>query len=179
MDNDRFRKMSDIQLRTTLNVWLEEIAISLNLRDKKILEVGIAGDDKPSGSYKFFGERNNWTTLDKNPIWKPDIEADICESGLADNSFDLVIMTQTLEHIWDFKKAISEIYRITKQYAIIDCPWMFAYHCDKIRKDTPTDEWDDYWRISPSAMKKLCKELGFKEVKVRMKDELTIALCQK
>lgn len=170
---------NNFQLRTLLNVWLEEIAISLNLRGKNILEVGIAGDDKPSGSYKFFGAGNNWTTLDKNSIWKPDVEVDICESGLPDNSFDLVIMTQTLEHIWDFKKAISEIYRITKEYAIIDCPWMFDYHCDKIRMGAPHDEWDDYWRISPSAMKKLCKWAGFGEVRVRMQNELTLALCQK
>jgi len=166
-------------LRNQLNVWLEAIAIRLNLREKKILEVGIAGDEKPSGSYKFFGEGNDWKTLDKNSKWEPDIVADITNSEIPDDFYDLVIMTQALEHIWDYKKALSEINRITKEYAIIDCPFKYVFHQDTIRKNQPWWEWDDYWRFTPSAFKKLLQEAGFKEVEINFNEELTLALCKK
>ena len=171
--------MIDENLRIQLNVWLEQLAMRLNLKGKKILEIGIAGDEKPSGSYKFFGQGNKWTTMDINPKWKPDIVADICNSGISDNSFDLVIMTQTLEHIWDYKKALSEIYRITKEYAIIDCPFNVPIHQDIIRKDDPWEEWDDYIRLTPAGLRKSLLEAGFKEVKTLFQPLLTLCVAKK
>jgi hypothetical protein len=165
-------------LRPRLNVSLERLAMELGLTGKNILEVGIAGDEKPSGSYKFFGQGNEWKTLDKNAKWQPDIVADICDSGLNDNSFDLVIMTQVLEHIWDYQKALAELYRISKQYVIVDSPWMFPFHCDMARAESKI-KWDDYWRFSPSAMFKLLKEVGFKEVNIFSDDLFVLTLCQK
>ena len=170
---------TDYQLRNQLNIWLEAIAIKLNLRDKEILEIGIAGDEKPSGSYKFFGEGNKWITLDKNSKWEPDIVADITNNNIPDSSYDLIIMTQTLEHIWDYKKALSELYRISKKYAIVDCPFIYSFHQDAIRKTSPWWEWDDYWRFTPTAFRKLLQETGFKEVEINFNKQNTIALCQK
>ncbi len=49
---------------------------------------------------------------------------DICESGLASESYDLVIASDVIEHIDDDSKAISEITRILKDgsHAIITVP---------------------------------------------------------
>ena len=175
----RNKDCSDFYYRTGLNIELEKLAVELNLTGKRILEIGIAGDEKPSGSHKFFGKGNYWATLDKNPKWKPDIISDICNSKLPDNSFDLIIMTETLEHIWDYKKALSEIGRISKQYAIIDCPFQYSFHCDIIRGDNRHwSEWDDYWRFTPAAFNKILKEAGAKEVKIRFNNLFTIALCE-
>jgi len=162
-----------------LNTWLEIIAIKWNLKNKDILEIGIGGDEKPSGSYRYFGEGNNWTTMDINPKWKPDIIGDITNNSIKDNSYDLVIMTQTLEHIWDFKKAIEELHRITRKYVLLDCPWMWGFHRDIVREETPTHEWDDYWRISPSALYKLLKDIGFKNVIIKFKEYLTLCIAEK
>jgi SAM-dependent methyltransferase len=171
--------MPDPQMRIQLNAWLEGLAVKLNLRNKEILEVGLAGDEKPSGSYRFFGKGNKWKTLDIDPKWEPDIVADICDSGLESNSFDLVIMTQTIEHIWDFRKALSEIHRLTRKYAIIDCPFMYVFHQDKIRSSRPWQEWDDYWRFTPAGFKKLLEGAGFRDVKISFMPLLSLALCQK
>ncbi len=159
---------------------LEQIAMELNLKEKDILEVGIAGDDKPSGSYKFFGEGNTWTTADIEPMWKPDILCDIsnCPQIVA-NSYDLVIMTQALEHIWDYKGAMENLYRITRKYLIIDCPWMFPFHHDKVREAKTYADWDDYWRFSPTTMWRLLKGVGFKEVKIIGEQEFTLCLAEK
>ena len=166
------------ELRQQLNAWLESYAVRWNLQDKNILEIGIAGDEKPSGSHKYFGKGNRWTTLDKESKWKPDILVDITKNKIPDNTFDLVIMVQTLEHIWDYKKALSEIYRITKDKVIIDCPFMYEFHQDKLR---PVD-WqysDDYWRFTPAAMNRLLEEVGFKKVDILFRQINTLCLAEK
>ena len=166
------------RLRTVLNASLEKIAMSMNLENKSILEIGIAGDDKPSGSYQFFGKGNKWTTVDKNPKWGPDFVDDITQSNFKDNEFDLVIMTQTLEHIWDYNKALSELYRITSDYLIIDCPFLYEFHQDYLRPCS-WEEWDDYWRFTPAAFRKLLLGAGFKTVNVTFSNENTLAVCRK
>lgn len=158
--------MSNSLLRIKVNTWLEQIAMGLNLQDKDILEIGIAGDPKPSGSHQFFGEGNRWKTMDINPKWAPDIVDDITRAKTKDNSFDLIIMTQTLEHIWDYDQALKNLHRITRKHIIVDCPWMYPFHQDAIRSEEDGLKWDDYWRFSPSAMYKLLTNIGFKKVKV-------------
>jgi|TARA_Y100000296_G_C5174026_1_gene258968 SAM-dependent methyltransferase len=167
-----------MSLRNKVNVFLEKIAIELNPIDWDILEIGIAGDEKPSGSYRFFGKNNKWTTMDINPKWKPDIVGDITNNQIPDNAYDLVIMTQTLEHIWDYEKAIKEIYRVCKRYAIIDCPFHCAFHQDNQRQK-PWQEWDDYWRHTPAAMNKLLLNAGFKGVDLEFRHEVILCLATK
>lgn len=158
-------------LRTQCNFLMIGYAKQLGLRGARILDIGIAGDEKPSGNYKYFGEGNEWTTLDKIEATKPNILADICESGLADNSFDLVILSNTIEHIWDFKKAIGEVIRIAKSYFIIDCPFMYPYHPNDAEGD-----YADYWRISAQAMKRLVEEAGGDVMEETQTDNFTSVL---
>lgn len=137
----------------------------------KILDVGIGGDkERPSENYKYFPSKN-FKTMDVDRQWQPNFVGDICKTDFRDNYWDLVILSQTLEHIWDFRAAIKEIHRITKQYAIIDSPFMYQHH--------PEDNFDDYWRFSPQALQKLCQEVGF-ECEVKLIDGLlTTTLCKK
>ena len=165
-------------LRNFLNSVLERYAVKLSPSGWNILEIGIAGDEKPSGSYKFFGQGNKWTTLDKEAKWKPDIVADITNNKIPDNEYDLVIMTQTLEHIWDYKKALSEINRITKKWAIVDCPFMYPFHQDN-QRICEWQEWDDYWRFTPATMNRLLKEVGFKEIDIKFNEIVTICVANK
>ena len=138
-----------------------------------ILEIGIDGDEKPSGNHKYFGRGNNWQTLDFLLELEPDIVADITDNNLASDNWDLVICSQNLEHIFDFQKAISEIFRILKSrgYAIIDCPWEFPYHGLPV--------YDDYWRISDTAMKRLLIDAKFQIIECKRLGCLTTALVQK
>lgn len=161
------------ELRTKLNKELEGYAKQLQLRNAKILDVGIAGDKiKPSDRYPIFGRENVFKTLDILPQFNPDYVADICHTDFSDDYWDLVICCQTIEHIWDYKDAITEIFRVTKKYAIIDCPFMYPQHNEP--------GFDDYWRFSASAIKRLAEEAGFQKVQAKNIDNLlTIALCQK
>lgn len=139
----------------------------------KCLDVGIAGDEKPSGNYKYFGKGNIWKTLDVVESLKPDIVADITDTHLPQDEWDLIICSQTLEHIFEFQKAIGEIYRILKPggYAILDCPFEYPYHGEA--------DFDDYWRMSDTALVRLAGEVGFEVVDYGMMGPLTTGLFRK
>lgn len=121
----------------------------------KVLEIGIDGDVKPGGNYKYFGIGNDYKTLDKLERIKPDIIADICDTGLPKEKWDLIIFSHTLEHIYNFKKALRECHRLLKKggFLIVDCPFVYEYHAQS--------EYDDYWRISHKALQKILTGIGF------------------
>ena len=120
-----------------------------------ILEIGIDGDERPSGNFRYFGKGNNWKTLDFLPRLQPDFVADITDTKMPSEKWDLIICSQTLEHIFEVRKAVSEIFRMLKKggYAILDSPWNYQYH--------GLPDYDDYWRISFTALKRLMLEAGF------------------
>ena len=53
--------------------------------------------------------------------------ADITDLPFADNSFDIVLCTHTLEHIREPKKALDELIRVAKQRLIIVVPRQREY----------------------------------------------------
>jgi len=143
-------------------------------RKWKVMEVGIDGDPKPGGNYKYFGIGNDYKTLDILEKVNPDIVADICDTELPKEDWDLIILSQTLEHIFDFRAAIKECHRLIKPggFLIIDCPFVYPYH--------GTNGYDDYWRISHTALKILLEEVGFKFGKtVSFNSLLTSAMVKK
>jgi 2-polyprenyl-3-methyl-5-hydroxy-6-metoxy-1,4-benzoquinol methylase len=55
----------------------------------------------------------------------PDItikNGDIYDISYKDNSFDLVLCTEVLEHLEDPEKALKELKRVTKKYCLISVP---------------------------------------------------------
>jgi len=140
----------------------------------KVLEVGIDGDPKPGGNYKYFGVGNDYKTLDILERLQPDIVADICDTGLPSEEWDLIILSQTLEHIFDFKKAIKECHRLLKKggFLIVDCPFICKYH--------GLSGYDDYWRISHKALQILLNNLDFEYGNCGLVDDiLTSAIARK
>lgn len=142
-------------------------------RQWNVLEIGIDGDPKPSGNFNYFGRGNNFITMDFLERLYPDIVADITNNDLEGNYWDLVICSQDLEHIFEVQKAVDEIFRILKPggYAILDCPWEFPYH--------GVGDYDDYWRISESGMRKMVQKAGFQIIECKGNGCLTTALVRK
>lgn len=83
-----------------------------------------------------------------------DVVGDIHALPIADNSFDCVFCTGTLEHVRNPAQAIQEIYRIVKPGGLvhIDVPFIQGYHPD------PTD----YWRFTLDGLRLLCEK--FEEI---------------
>ena len=122
------------------------------------LEVGIDGDERPSGNYRNFSLGNKWTTMDNVADFKPDVVADICDTKLPEDSYDLIIVSQTLEHVYEFSKVFGECQRLLKKggYLIIDCPFMYPFH--------GTNDYGDYWRLTHQAMRKQLQSAGLQVI---------------
>ena len=143
----------------------------------KVLEIGIDGDPKPGGNYKYFGIGNDYKTLDILKRVNPDIVADICDTKLPKEQWDLIIFSQTIEHIFDFRSSIKECHRLLKKggFLIIDCPFLYPYHGIEGKEG-----YGDYWRISHTAIKKLLEEVGFEIEKIELVNNmLTSAMVRK
>jgi len=123
--------------------------INFNNANGNLLYVGIAGDPV-GGEYSNLFPNFKVSTFDADPIWKPDIVGDITKTHFSDNSWDVIVCVQVIEHIPNIWDLPSEINRILKPggYAIIDCPWMYPYHAEP-------PSFGDYWRVSKDGFKTL------------------------
>lgn len=70
------------------------------------------------------------------------LPADAENLPFADNSFDIVVADNVLEHLPDFKRGLGEVRRVTKRLAIIALPTNFNLCALALLGG------DDYWRIS-------------------------------
>jgi len=93
----------------------------ISLKPKKILEIGIGSGfvSKYLRDKKF-----NLITYDIDKTLRPDVVGTILKAPFADQSFDVVACCEVLEHLpyEDFPKALREIYRLSKKYAILSLP---------------------------------------------------------
>jgi len=68
--------------------------------------------------------------------------------------FDVVFNHTTLEHIYNIKKAFQNLCLLSKDIVIIVVPFLQELHYG--------ENYKDYWRFSPYAIKKLFEENGLK-----------------
>ncbi len=94
----------------------------LSTNPHSILEVGVG--DKVFGNFIKDNTSVSYTSLDIASDLGPDIIAPITNTGLQDNSFDVVCAFEVLEHIpFDqFEVAIRELCRVSKKRVIISIP---------------------------------------------------------
>ena len=74
---------------------------------------------------------------------------------IAAGSFDTILFTQVLEHVYDIRKVISELNRILAPGGtlIMTVPFYAPIH------EAP----EDFWRFTPKAFERLVKESSFDE----------------
>ena len=99
---------------------------------KKVLEIGV-GNKTVSNYLKQQGFKV--TTCDYAKDLNPDYVSDVRKLPFEDNSFDLVLCCEVLEHIPfdDFDKALNEIKRVTRKKSIISLPY-FGYEINFLFK---------------------------------------------
>jgi len=93
----------------------------LKLNPKNILEIGIGNKTVYDCLKK---EGVDVKTLDIDKELKPDFIADVLKMPLKDNSFDLILCAEILEHLpfEDFEKAFSELKRVSIKYVVLSLP---------------------------------------------------------
>ena len=124
---------------------------------KRVLEIGIAGDDPPGANREFF-QAEEYLTLDKDPELKPDYCNDIENlntDAVPMHHFNLVICSQVLEHCWRLQPALAGLWLLVAHggHLIVDVPFMYPPHGDARE--------GDWWRFTPAALERLCTSFGF------------------
>ncbi len=83
-----------------------------------------------------------------------------------DHTFDALICTEVLEHVYNHQKLVDEMYRVCKEGAtgIITIPFSARYHYIPY----------DYFRYTPSALKNIFSKFSKVEISPRGTDVLSI-----
>jgi SAM-dependent methyltransferase len=84
------------------------------------------------------------------------IVADLTDAPvIADGSFDCILLTQTLHLVYDMRAALQTVHRILRPggVALITVPTVSQLCVD------PEDEWEDCWRLTGSAARRLIEEV--------------------
>ncbi|PIP67254.1 MAG: methyltransferase type 11 [Parcubacteria group bacterium CG11_big_fil_rev_8_21_14_0_20_41_14] len=93
----------------------------LSLQPENVLEIGV-GNRIVSEYLKH--SNTAVTTLDIDASLQPDVVASVIAMPVPDKSYSVVLAAEILEHLSfeDLKKALKEIYRASKDYAVISLP---------------------------------------------------------
>ena len=93
----------------------------LKLEPKTVLEIGI-GNGTVAEYLKKQGLEVK--TLDINKDLNPDFSASVLEMPLDNNSFDVILCAEILEHLpfEDFEKALLELKRVSKKNIVLSLP---------------------------------------------------------
>lgn len=150
--------------------------------EKQVLDIGCG--KKPYE--KFFGCQ--YTGIDPLPQVHPEVVGNAWSLPFPDNTFDGVIMNQSLEHIARPNKSIAEVQRVLKKggTAIITVPQTMKNHSEAHPAETaPVHNFDpeqepywrvDYWRFTKFGLIYLFKE--FKIVSIAPTNGYISTLCQ-
>ncbi|MHB8981040.1 class I SAM-dependent methyltransferase [Thiobacillus sp.] len=114
--------------------------------DGQIIELGSGTD-----FYKNLAPKSQ-EFLTSNLLPGFDLQLDMTQLALDDSSVDAFISLYALEHIFDFKATITEVYRCLKpggRYLIVN-PFLYYYHAAP----------DDYFRFTMSALEKLFSDFN-------------------
>jgi hypothetical protein len=114
-----------------------------------VLEVG-----EDSYTSKYASGEHRLTVLnvvDKPGCLKGDLESG---NGIPENTFDCVIMTQTLPFIYDLKSAVFHVHKMLKPGGHL----LATNPCISQISRFDMDRWGDYWRFTPLSIRRLLED---------------------
>lgn len=94
------------------------------------------------GGYRGFQGRPNEYALDLTGEVPRDLK----------RRFDVALNHTTLEHIFDVRKAFANLCELSRDIVIVVVPFAQVQH--------ESDDWKDYWRFTPTCLRKLYQENG-------------------
>jgi len=95
----------------------------------------------------------SWQYVNIDMSTNPDYLCPADAIDVQDMSFDIVILTEVLEHLENPEKVLQEAYRILKKHGkiIISMPFLYPIHGDP----------DDFQRWTPSKIKQVLRQNNF------------------
>ena len=140
--------------------------LALKHRNGKILIIG-AGD-KIGWYNDIFGDKSLVITSDVHSQFKPDIVFDCHQIPFVNDSFDLVIAGQVLEHTFKPWVVAKEMERIVKTNGniLIEIPFNFPYHSPPY----------DFFRFTFTGLRSLFTKCNLNEFEVTEGNASTVAV---
>ena len=84
------------------------------------------------------------------------IVADLTDArGITSDSFDCIICTQTLQHIYRARDAVATLHRLLKPGGVLLATVAGISQISRF----DMDRWGDYWRFTTLSARRLCEEL--------------------
>jgi SAM-dependent methyltransferase len=81
------------------------------------------------------------------------IVADLTDAPhIPDNSFDCIIITQTLQMIFEVDKAIATLHRILKPGGVVLCT---SHGMTRVARREGVDDWGEYWHFTTQSKRRL------------------------
>lgn len=139
--------------RHYLREWAQEAASVGTNKDFRVLDVG-AGD----APYRELFSHVTYETADLGKVEKNYTEldhvCDVTDLPMADRTYDLVFCSQTLEHVTEPIKALSEMRRVVKPGGTVwlSAPLFYAEH------ERPYD----YWRYTKYGWRHMAGQAGLR-----------------
>jgi len=153
----------------TLSTDIKSLIESLPESEEQRIALDLGSDKSP---YREFLSKKKFkvSTLDVDDGQGAEYVGTAEGTRLCDNSFDLVLCTQVLEHCEDPFKGIREIQRILKPegFAIISVPHVWFYHPHP----------SDHWRFTQEGVIKLCETAGLVPLVLHAQGGTLLALFQ-
>jgi len=143
-----FLLVKKMSRRNLYKFFMESLVEIKSIENLRVLNIGAGGPVQ--GIIELSLNTKKGTTIDIDPARKPDIVMDVTNLEFNDNSFDLVIMMEVLEHVKEPKKALSEIYRVLSHNGklIMSTPFILGIH----------DEPYDYYRYTKYGLEYLLSD---------------------
>lgn len=122
----------------------------------------------PAYTIKFGGDRvtqpDVLNYVEGNP--KATIVADLTNAPhIPDNTFDCIIITQTLQMIFEIEKCIKELHRILKPGGVVLAT---SHGMSRVARREGVDDWGEYWHFTSQSKRRLFGDVfGRENVKVQ------------
>jgi SAM-dependent methyltransferase len=89
------------------------------------------------------------------------IVADLTDAPhIPDDTFDCIIITQTLQMIFEVDKAIASLYRILKPGGVVLCT---SHGMTRVARREGVDDWGEYWHFTTQSKRRLFHDVFPKE----------------
>lgn len=138
-------------------VLVEQALKKIEMKDKTVIDIGSLD---VNGTLKEFFPESSYTGLDIVPGDNVDIVSEeLYNYPVEAGSYDIVISSNTGEHIEDIFRWVKELARVAKEYVVLCLPTAGAgFHRHPI----------DCWRVYPDGMKYLLKQAGLEVIYCKM-----------
>jgi len=111
----------------------------------KVLDVGGKKDNKRGNFRPSLGKVEKWEYLNIDPATNPDYCCSAEAIPVADETYDIALMTEVLEHLENPERVIAEVYRVLKKegHVVATMPFLYPIHADPL----------DFQRWTPAKIK--------------------------